>query len=86
MSKTQFLTNHFNDIVKNDVLPISAFTEIMVALVRKPLRPFMAEAVEKIHKSIAMIVTKEADDSVPVESAPRFRWRKLFHGIKLVSY
>lgn len=82
MSKTQFLASHYNDIFKENALPINAFIEIMVALVRKPMRPFMAQAVANIQKSVAMIVTdvRETDFS-SVASAPNFKWRKLFHSI-----
>jgi hypothetical protein len=83
VSKTQFLATHYNDIVKNNALPINAFTEIMVALVRKPMQPFMAQAVKNIQKSVGMLVSDNSeDDSSSVAGAPNFRWRKLFHGIK----
>jgi hypothetical protein len=81
------LAAQYNDIVKNNALPIDAFTEVMLALVRKPLRPFMAQAIKKIQKSVGMLVSdndNSEDGSSLAESAPNFRWRKLFQGMKVV--
>jgi len=78
------MATHYNDIVKNNALPIDAFTEIMVALVRKPLRPFMAQAIKNIQKSVGMLVSdndNSEDGSSSAASAPNFRWRKLFQGM-----
>jgi hypothetical protein len=84
LSKTQYLANHYNEIVKDNTLPINAFTEIMIALVRKPLRPFMAQAVRSIQKSVAILAPEISDTSSEASppNSPNFKWRKLFQGIK----
>jgi hypothetical protein len=80
LSKVQILMYQYNEIVKNDSLPIEAFTEIMLALVKKPMKPFLNDIVKNIELSINMINPDGDDDSDIFESCQYFKWCGLLSG------
>jgi len=83
MNKAQYLGCQYVDIVKNGLLPVDAFTEIILALVRKPMKSYLSEAAKNVQASVNLINPSIGDDSSTeaFENCHSFQWCNLIKGI-----
>ncbi|XP_059477980.1 HEAT repeat-containing protein 1 [Neocloeon triangulifer] len=75
LGKAEELARQVKNMVQNDLYPVSAFVDVVAALVQKPLRSNVSDMTAVLKHSLSSVVPSEEQNSVVFESSCNFKWQ-----------
>ncbi|CAB3368383.1 Hypothetical predicted protein [Cloeon dipterum] len=73
-NKAELLSLQHNNLVKNNLFPIHAFTDIITALVREPMTSFASQIADSIQQSLSSLIPNKGDGSQSNEDSQFLKW------------